>query len=869
DRFKSQIKDLEDKKRREEMALAKEKQELAEQRSRLEQLKEELDQKTDALNHFERDIENRLESLKSDYFEWLNRGASIRNEKRYLEDQLAQLEKKMDKLKAEQSGVSEQAQAIELEKRQLEETLGKKTEEWQSVKSELVSIQAELERLQADWEKRRAALQKADQFIQQAKSRRDMLVEMEEDYAGFFGGVKAVLKAKDKTLPGIKGAVAELIRVNKTYEVAIETALGGAMQNIVVDTEQHARLAIQFLKSKKAGRATFLPLSVIKPRFIPERDLHAVQGHPSFVGTGAALVEYDSAYHSVIGQLLGSIVISKDLRGANELAKQLGYKYRIVTLDGDVVSPGGAMSGGSRKTSNVNLLGRSREIEQLGKQLKEMTQKREELANELHSLQEKVKSDRRRQESLLKQYETLTSEVRELEGKTKEMGFVAKSVQDRMSLFMRDQEGFNQERNQIVERLKSLELDEANTSKQEQAVNLEIEKLTHQKQHQEEAKALLQSEITELKVAYGRQQEVVAAQTERTEQRSEQLETISAELRDATLAVLSLDESLEDQRTNQEKLAKNIEEGRRDKARITAWISERRQKRLDMSEELRIGEEELKELKRLHKGTEEALRRDEIALERLDVELDNLLDRLREEYEIGYETAKSRHPLTMEPDEARKQVKLLKRSIEELGHVNLGAIEEYDRVSTRFNFLQEQREDLLQAKQTLLNVINEMDDEVRKRFGEMFERVREQFQVIFRELFGGGHADLELTDPEDLLYSGVDILAQPPGKKLQQLSLLSGGERALTAIALLFAILKVRPVPFCVLDEVEAPLDDGKVDRYADFLRNFSRDTQFIVVTHRKGTMEHADVLYGVTMQEHGVSKLVSVRLEDTAELVS
>lgn len=868
DRFKSQIKELEAKERREEEALNKEKQELESQKTRLTQLAEDLSQKTNTLESFERDIENRLESLKSDYFEWLNRGASIRNEKRYLEEQLTQLTRKMEKLGGEQVDVSEQVQKVIAEKKRVEETLQAKTEEWETAKSGLQAIQTKFDGLQVEWEKRRQALQKGEQFIQQATARRDMLVEMEEDYAGFFGGVKSVLKAKDKTLQGIKGAVAELIRVNKAYEVAVETALGGAMQHIVVDTEQHAREAIQFLKSKKAGRATFLPLSVIKPRHIPESDLRSVQNHPSFVGTGSALVEYDKAYHVVVAQLLGNIVISKDLKGANELAKQLGYRYRIVTLDGDVVSPGGAMSGGSRKQSTVNLLGRSREIEQLGKQLTEMKQKRADMQTEIQSLQETVKKERQAQDQLQKDYDRLTSEVRELEGKHKEIGFVEKSVHDRLSLITRDHTGFEQEKAQIEERLKVLDVEQENTAQQETAVNQEIETLTYQKQHQEEAKATLQSEITDLKVALGRQQEVVSSQTEKTSERSKQLKTIASDLREARFAVESLDMTLEDQRSNQEKLAESLENGRRDKERITAWIAERRQKRLNTTEELRVGEEELKELKRLYRGTEEALRRDEIALERLDVELDNLLNRLREEYELSYESAKDRHPLSMEADEARKQVKLLKRAIEELGHVNLGAIEEYDRVSTRFNFLQEQREDLLQAKQTLLDVINEMDEEVRKRFGDMFERVREQFQGIFKALFGGGRADLQLTDPDDLLYSGVDILAQPPGKKLQHLSLLSGGERALTAIALLFAILKVRPVPFCVLDEVEAALDDANVDRYADYLRNFSRDTQFIVVTHRKGTMENADALYGVTMQESGVSKLVSVRLEETGELV-
>lgn len=277
----------------------------------------------------------------------------------------------------------------------------------------------------------------------------------------------------------------------------------------------------------------------------------------------------------------------------------------------------------------------------------------------------------------------------------------------------------------------------------------------------------------------------------------------------------------------------------------------------------------LKEAKRQYKQLSDGLQTEEVSINRLDVELESRLTHLREEYELSYEGAKQKHRLEVPLEDAKRKVKLIKMAIEELGVVNIGAIEEYDRVSQRFDFLTEQRNDLTEAKDTLYGVISEMDEEMKNRFEETFTAIRSHFGVIFKELFGGGRADLVLTQPDDMLATGVDIMAQPPGKKLQQLGLLSGGERALTAIALLFAILKVRPVPFCILDEVEAALDDANVNRFAKYLRAFSKETQFIVVTHRKGTMEEADVLYGVTMQESGVSKLVSVRLEETKELVT
>lgn len=304
-----------------------------------------------------------------------------------------------------------------------------------------------------------------------------------------------------------------------------------------------------------------------------------------------------------------------------------------------------------------------------------------------------------------------------------------------------------------------------------------------------------------------------------------------------------------------------------DKNRAIEEIFVKKQEKAEMQSQVEAFEISLKEESRLYKGIVEVIKDEEVKLTRLDVELENRLDHLREEYTLSFEGAKEQYPLVMPVEEAQKKVKLIKLAIEELGTVNLGAIEEYARVAERYEFLLSQKEDLQQAKDTLFQVIDEMDDEMKRRFADTFYAIREEFEQVFKALFGGGRAELKLTNQDDLLNTGVDIIAQPPGKKLQNLSLLSGGERALTAIALLFSILKVRPVPFCILDEVEA-LDEANVVRFSQFLKKFSRETQFIVITHRKGTMEEADVLYGITMQESGVSKLVSVRMEESENFV-
>jgi chromosome segregation protein len=369
-------------------------------------------------------------------------------------------------------------------------------------------------------------------------------------------------------------------------------------------------------------------------------------------------------------------------------------------------------------------------------------------------------------------------------------------------------------------------------------------------------------------VDYAGKKEKLHSQSEKVENISQEIESAQEKLTEVQEDLALLQSEMNDNSSGEQKLEVAAKEKLQDKNTTMKLIAERRAQRLTIYEKVENEELELKELKRQYKQLTDILKAEEVKLNRLDVELDNRLHHLREEYMLSFEAAKEEYPLDVEIQEARKKVKLIKLAIEELGTVNIAAIEEYERVSERYYFLKEQKDDLQEAKDTLFQVIGEMDEEMKKRFETTFTNIRAHFHDVFRSLFGGGRADLVLTDPNDMLNTGVDIVAQPPGKKLQNLGLLSGGERALTAIALLFSILKVRPVPFCILDEVEAALDEANVHRFAHDLKQFSKDTQFIVITHRKGTMEFSDVLYGVTMQESGVSKLVSVRLEESRELV-
>lgn len=849
--------------------LSVEKDSLRDKEKQLKSIKKQVKDEEGRLSVLEMDVEAELEKLKSDYFERLNEQTTIKNEMRYLEDQARQQSSKSTRLDEENTKYLDQRERLKETRRNAEaayqaaETqLKTKQEEYQTLKSE-ISIEDQETRTLQD------KLYQAYQFIQQFKSKKEMLESMQDEYAGFMQGVKEVLKAKDTKLTGIEGAVAELLSVPSEVETAIETALGASMQHIVVDHEQNAMKAIQYLKQTRAGRATFLPLNVIKPRQISSADAHQASSIESFVGIAANLVTFDAKYQNIVGNLLGNIIIAKDLAGANKIAKQVNYRYRIVTLEGDVVSPGGSMSGGSLKQKSNSLLSRQREIDSLTDKVGTMEKQTLQLEEKVNELRSKVTKKKEILESLQTEGELLREQEQELKASLREVEMEEKSLNDRLQLYDREKNSYESERSAADSRLTDLQkkLDLALKSGKE--LEKTIADLTEKKKSNQSSKEELREALTRLKIKAAELEQQVANQREKCLRIQEDFHEVEVKSKETEEDYWLLEEEMNSSSSGEDSLDEQIQQRRHEKNNALKLIAERRKERTDSFRSIESMEIGLKEAKRQYKQLHDGLRTEEVSINRLDVELESRLTHLREEYGLSYEGAKLKHRLEIPLQDAKRKVKLIKMAIEELGAVNIGAIEEYDRVSQRFDFLTEQRNDLTEAKDTLYGVISEMDEEMKNRFEETFTSIRSHFGVIFKELFGGGRADLVLTQPDDMLLTGVDIMAQPPGKKLQQLGLLSGGERALTAIALLFAILKVRPVPFCILDEVEAALDDANVNRFAKFLRAFSKETQFIVVTHRKGTMEEADVLYGVTMQESGVSKLVSVRLEETKELVT
>ncbi|WP_064093740.1 chromosome segregation protein SMC [Rossellomorea aquimaris] len=852
--------------------LSSEKQEATEVFAKIDQevkdLKNVLIKKQNQLKHFNENLEDVIESLKSDYIEKLNQQATAKNEIQYLEQQLEQQSSRSGRLEAEnEKYVLERVELQKNHKVLLEELNGQK----EKIDEHLFLYREEqrkLDSVKKNYENREKTLYQAFQYLQQAKSRKEMLEEMEDDYTGFFQGVKEVLKERDGKLSGIQGAVAELITVPKQYETAMETALAASMQHIVVETEEDGRKAIAYLKKNQFGRATFLPMSVMKGKSIPAGQMQVLKEHPSFVGVGSDLVEYDTRYQMIISNLVGNVIITKDLKGANDIARLVQYRFRLVTLEGDVVNPGGSMSGGTVKQKKTSLLSRKGELEEMKEKLASMETQTDQLQSQVKSLKEESNFREKKLEEMRVTGERLRLKEQDLQSQRRENELSQKNMDERLSLYDLEKKDFTSMRNKHDNRSKDLKSSLKNIETEIRELDIKIKELTEQKNSDRTSKDALSDDISDIKAS-------LAARNEQLVNSRQQVERVSQSIQETEKQKSTLEEDLQwlqtemkDNFSGEAQLGIKAEECGKQKVETTKLISLRREERLNLQSSVEGEELELKEMKRQYKGLANALKDEEVKINRLDVELENRLNHLREEYMLSFEAAKEDYPLSIEVEEARKKVKLVKLALEELGTVNLGSIDEYERVKERYEFLLEQKTDLTEAKDTLYQVINEMDTEMIKRFDQTFSAIQLEFEDVFKALFGGGRAELKLTDPSDLLHTGVDIVAQPPGKKLQNLGLMSGGERALTAIALLFSILKIRPVPFCILDEVEAALDEANVQRFSQYLKRFSHDTQFIVITHRKGTMEEAHVLYGVTMQESGVSKLVSVRLQETHELL-
>ncbi len=690
------------------------------------------------------------------------------------------------------------------------------------------------------------------------QSKKNALEDLEKGYEGYYRSVKAIL---GKNFKGVHGVVSKLIHVESKYAVAIEIALGNAIQNIVVDTEDDAKRCIEFLKRENVGRATFLPVSTVSGTPLEK----VPEGERGFLGLACDLMDCDSKYKDIFVQLLGRCVIVDSIDNAVAIARKYKYKFKIVTLGGDVVAAGGSMTGGSI-SQNQKLLSRSKDIEKLKSELAAIEKQIDKKEDHIDKINGKIKEIAAQKQvfddgivECDHEQVRLSAAIEQKESTAAELDKAISALRDESGNVVKEIDSIMEKSEQIAADIVSCE--QSVSSMRGAITEAEREYIDLENKRDDRARA-----ITNLKVEYAnltKDAELVAERCENMRSNmvsfGEQIKSREAE----KVAIMGNIEELKRQIDEASSEAASSQTSRDGLGKVLADCKDKHEKDSAALKELRKRGKEQSELVYV---LNQEISRIENKLSKFELESEQIINRLWEDYELTYTTAQEYKKADINLNEAAREAKALKGSIKALGNINIDAIDEYKAVKEKYDFMSGQKEDLDQSKAKLEKIIDEMQREMTTRFKESFALIKEKYDVVFKQLFGGGTAKLSLTDPANVLESGIEIEVQPPGKKLQSLLLLSGGERAFSAIALLFAVLEVRPTPFCILDEVEAALDDVNVYRFADYVKKYSRKTQFIVVTHRRGTMEAADIMYGVTMQEKGVSKVLKLQLEQMEE---
>lgn len=850
-------------KQKELVAYMEEKQTISDKISSLDDAKAKADDALEQMNRHVQTLREAIDTKNGEIIGFLNDAASVKAKiGRYdtmieqINIRKSELNQRLIVLKTEETSRADAVKGFEIE---LEEKM-KEILEAQKDKERLTEegrqVSETLIRLRRDMDEKQ-------QVFHQTNSRYGALKNISERYDGYGSSIKKVMEKK-KDMPGIIGVVADIIKVEKRFETAIETALGGSIQNIVTDNEQTAKVLISYLKQGRFGRATFLPLTSVLGKDTGVNP--SVLKEPGVINTASELVDFDRQYEGVIRHLLGRIIVAEHIDDALRLAKKYKYALRIVTLDGELLNPGGALSGGAYKNAS-NLLGRGRELDELKKRIDAVKAEMDECGQKLIRLQERKAEIKKAQESYIVHMQELS-----LSENTIRMNLnqAKKAATDNAAVHAELKKEDCELKRQI---------DEIQTNKEVLCISLkEYDALKEQTQALIEEMSVRLNEAIENERQFNEKNSGLKLEASGYIQKNEfiveNIKRVRGELhriKDDSDKILAQMATLEAEAREKEK-----------------EVDERKKRMISLDKTVELSNRataeataEKEALSASHKSF--FAKREDLAgrMSKLDKEMFRLNHQIEdteskktaksnymwEEYELTYQGALEFADDTLTSESApalRKSAAHYKTEIKQLGNINVNAIEEYKEVSGRYELLKTQHDDLIEAEGKLSGIIDTLDKAMREQFAEKFKEIQKNFDKVFKELFGGGKGSLELSEGEDILYAGIRIIASPPGKKLQNMMQMSGGEKALTAIALLFAIQRLKPSPFCLLDEIEAALDDANVKRYAQYLSNLTKDTQFIIITHRRGTMNAADVLYGITMQEKGVSTLVSVNLIDS-----
>lgn len=693
------------------------------------------------------------------------------------------------------------------------------------------------------------------------ESKLKFLLETEKEKEGYIKSVKSLLKDCESIKElgkGMHGVLANVIEVPEEYQTAIEMCLGASLQNIVTDTEENAKKLVEHLRKNNLGRASFLPITSVRGKKIDR-----IKGHEKgVIGIASDLIKFSKKYEQIILNLLGRTVIVDNMETAIKVAKQNGYSFRIITVEGDVINPSGAITGGSVAKKTVNILGRGKEIEKLEKEIVKLKEKIATIEKEKQEYEASI-------EDILENASSLEKELQEIDitYATEKQKIISieeniTKIEARLNKLKEEQSNIENEKKDAINKKVQIQQAIKELTEETEKLTSIINEFTDLNKDNQKYVDDLNFDITNLKISVSSFDESEASIEEIQERINQEIENNKRSIENKQNQIEQIKQDNFNLETSIKEIEEKINNIKEEVKNSGSKIEELKQKRVERNDKLTKQEDEITERFKTIEDLKAQIVKIDVKKTKLEDDINEIINKMWEEYEVTPNTVKEEYK---KPDNialTQKKVNALRKDLRELGSVNIDSIEEYKTMKERYDFMCEQRVDLEDTMAKLRKIISDMTNTMKEQFKFQFEIINKNFSEVFKELFGGGNASLKLEDEENILECGIDINVQPPGKKLQNMMLLSGGEKAFTAIALLFAILKINPAPFCVLDEIEAALDDVNVYRFAEYLKKFSKDTQFLVITHRKGTMEAADTVYGVTMEENGISKLLSMKLK-------
>ena len=802
-------------------------------------------------------MNEKIENLKDDIIKLLNEKQDVSNKLSTLNANKDNIDQRNENIDLEISEINEKLKSKEELLQKIKEEIDSKKEKNEDLKNKLNTYYENLRKLKEDNQNLNTKMQNNNYALKEYSSKLNVYIDMENHYEGFNRGVKEVLKNKE--LKGIYGALGQVVTVPQKYEKAIEAALGAYMQNIITADENSAKAAINYLKHNKIGRVTFLPMNIIK-----SKKINNVQSKTNFIGIASDLISYDEKYRDILENILGRTIVIDNIDEGIKFARETGHKYKVVTLDGEILNPGGSLTGGSLKSSG-NILSRKRLINEFNEKIKSTKEENVSIQEKLVSIEKEIINSKESIKVCEENIKVLDKELIMSNSSYSRYEEEINSLSSSIKKLENEKENLGSNLNYTLQKKEVLESQIKNIDNNHKENKENIEALSNELSKESEIYANEKSKFDDINIQLTKDKEILkslSADIERIKEYLNQLNEkkviIENENKVEENEIKDIDGKIVIEEREKENLKHQLNDNNKN-------LENKKIARENLKQKLDDNNLRLKNIDKQFMEIKEAIFKVESKIEKLESNKESNNFKLFEDYNLTYLQATELRDDEIEIN--KKVLDSIKKDIRSLGNVNIDSIEEYKETKERYDFYSEQREDLQKSIEAIEEIISELEEHMKIQFKEEFNKINENFKYVYNRLFGGGEGNLTILDEENILESDIEITAKPPGKKMKNLSLLSGGEKALTAISILFSILLAKPTPFCILDEIEAPLDDSNIARFGTFLKELTSRTQFIAVTHRRGTMEAADYIYGVTMEQRAISKVISLSLNEAEEI--